>query len=116
MNEEFYTPEACEELIGAIYNAEDSIKFVYSSHAMRLNNEGESAFTNDELLDSYMRLRNACLALVKSFDYYNFTNSEEYPIGEDNLNEIKKRAAEYQNKLNIAFEKVLRYEALELAE
>lgn len=110
MTDEFYTAEACEELVGAIYNCEDSLKFVYSSHSAGLANEGETAFNDEELRNAFLNVRNTCLEFIHAYDYYSYVHSERFPEDKEAFNkELIARSKAYTELLNANPEKVMKY-------
>lgn len=63
---EYYTPEAVDSLIGNIYSAEDSIKYLFN---LPLNHE-DSKLRTPEMMEAYSDLAAACSDLVKAYEYY----------------------------------------------
>ena len=64
--DEYYTPEAVDSLIGQIYSAEDSIKYIFN---IPLNHE-DSKLRTPELMEAYSDLIAACQDLTKAYEYY----------------------------------------------
>ena len=64
--DEYYTPEAVEELIYKIHNAEDSIKYLFN---LPMNFE-DAKLRTPELMEMYDSLAGACADLVRSYEYY----------------------------------------------
>ena len=66
MNDEFYTVEACEELVAAIHNAQDSIKYLLNTP----QSFEDSKLLTAELLEAYENIATACGELIQSYNYY----------------------------------------------
>lgn len=109
--EEFYTTESCEDLVGAIHNCEDSLKYVYSSHSSALDNEGAKFFEDKELLEEYFHIRNACLEFVQSYDYYSLVHAKQFPKEHEEFSkELIKRTNDYTTLLETSYTKVMKYQ------
>lgn len=109
MTDEFYSYEACEELWCALYNAVDSLKYVYSSHSSGLDNEGAKFFKDKELLEAYRQLRNVCFEFIHTYDFYDYTHKEVFPKDKDFAEELRKRVNDYKAFLSSNFETIVKY-------
>lgn len=85
--DEFYTPEAVEELIGEIHSAEDSIKYLFN---IPLNHE-DAKLRTPEMMEAYADLADACRELVRAYDYY--LKAENYLCKD--IDEMSKHIEEY---------------------
>ena len=107
--EEFYTVEQCEEAISIIHNIQDCIKFVFSCHSHTMNSP-EAVELTEELREAYTDIREACLELVNSFDYYNVVHYAPFPEDSEALmKELKIRTASFTTFRDAHFDKVLKY-------
>lgn len=109
--EEFYTVEQCEEAVSIIHNIQDCIKFVYACHSNTMKSP-EAVELTEELKEAYTEIRQACLELINTFDYYSVVHYA--PLPEDTealMKELKNRTADFTTFKEAHFDKVLKYNA-----
>lgn len=66
MGEEFYTVEPCEELVSALLNATDSLKYILNTTQDKEDNK----LVTEELLEAYENIAGYCKDFINAYDYY----------------------------------------------
>lgn len=108
MNDEFYTVDDCSEAVAVIHNVEDCFKYVYASFSSGRNSDVP---LTEELRKAYKDIRDACLELVNSFDYYNNVHNTTFPSDSDEfLHELANRTKAFAELREANYEKVFKYQ------
>ena len=95
---EYYTTNAVDELIGLVYSAEDSIKYLFN---LPLDHE-DAKLRTPEMMEAYSDLAAACKELAQAYDYY--LKAENYLC--ENADAMAEHIKSYIQKMKNAAEAI----------